>query len=586
MILVYNFSIMKIFVKYIFLFIIFFSVSSTFACKIAELWKQIPKDFKENCFEFTWKLSPKLAWVDIWNWEKCIWYQTLKIKTNKKINTFISWYKIIPFKLYKNPWEEINYKIKNLDWNLDYLKDNNYKTFLIYDEEKNISPIEIQFDEILKAWSFEFNFEYKANYRTAQIEISKNWKKYYLVDKYKISDYDLKYVKIYFTSTVKHITPPEKIKIFELNFTSKNYIYLVSTRWEIKAYSQNICKNYYPNLTNNNWNFNIDKYTSSLSLELEKNNNLNPNKIEDSDNDWVANQKDNCPTIFNPMQKDKNWDWKWDLCSDNDKDWIIWNKDNCIYIYNPDQKDINRNWVWDKCEFDKDKDSIYDSLDNCINIVNPDQKDSDNDGIWDLCDNCKLYNPRQIDKNWNSIWDICEQAKKILKENDKDKDWVVDYKDNCKEVSNPDQLDTDKDSIWDLCDNCKDIQNSLQIDKDLNGVWDMCEDSDKDWYLWYLDNCINIANPDQKDSDNDGIWDLCEDDDGDNILFSVDNCPYDYNPVQKDIDNDGIWDKCDKWDNRFIESNKGVFIWLLILIVLIFWWWIFFMVKKLNNKKG
>jgi hypothetical protein len=54
------------------------------------------------------------------------------------------------------------------------LNDNNYKTFLIYDEEKNTNPIILEFDEMLKAENFLFNFEYKANYRNASIEISKN----------------------------------------------------------------------------------------------------------------------------------------------------------------------------------------------------------------------------------------------------------------------------------------------------------------------------------------------------------------------------------------------------------------------------
>jgi len=569
--------------KFFISLILLLSITNTsFACKIIEFWKNIPQDFKENCFEFTWKLSPKLAGADIGNWQKCIWYQTFKIKTNKKINTFTSWYKIIPFKLYKNPWEEINFKIKNLDWDLNYLKDNNYKTYLIYDEEKNTNPIEIEFDKILEAWSFDFNFEYKANYRNAQIEISKDWNKYYPVDKYKISDYDLKYLKIHFTSSVKHITPPEKIKIYELNFTSKNYVYIVSTRWEIKAYSKNICKNYYPNLTNNNWNFNIDKYTPTLSLKLEKNNNLNPNKIEDSDNDWVANQEDNCPSIYNPMQKDKNWNWRWDLCSDDDKDWIIWYKDNCIFIYNPDQKDINRNWVWDKCEFDKDKDWIFDKLDNCINTPNPEQKDSDKDWIWDACDNCKLYNPRQLDKNNNGIWDVCEEHEKYILEHDKDWDKIIDSEDNCPSISNPNQEDFDKDWVWDVCDNCKNIQNTNQLDENKNWVWDICEDSDNDWIMWIEDNCINIANPDQKDSDNDWVWDICEDDDGDKILAKNDNCPFNYNPDQKDTDKDWIWDVCDENDDRFIESNKNIFIWLLVLIALIFGFAIFKMIKKLK----
>ena len=110
----------------------------------------------------------------------------------------------------------------------------------------------------------------------------------------------------------------------------------------------------------------------------------------------------------------------------------------------------------------------------------------------------------------------------------------------------------------------------------------MCEDSDDDWYLWYLDNCINITNKDQLDDDNDWIWNLCEDDDRDWILFALDNCPYDYNPDQEDIDKDTIGDKCDDKDDRYIESNKWFFIGLLIVVTILFSWGIYYMVRKMK----
>jgi len=84
------------------------------------------------------------------------------------------------------------------------------------------------------------------------------------------------------------------------------------------------------------------------------------------------------------------------------------------------------------------------------------------------------------------------------------------------------------------------------------------------------------------DDDNNGVWNLCEDKDSDKILFDNDNCPFDYNPEQTDVDNDWIWDKCDEEDNRYIESNSGFFIWLLVAIIIIFWLWIYAMLKKLK----
>ncbi len=553
-----------------------FFINLSFACKYVNLNKDLSKDFKENCYKYNSEIKINFDKIN-----NC-WYTTFKIETPEKIDTFISGYTIIPHKLFKNSWEKINFEIKNLDWNLEYLSDNNHKTFLVYDEQKNTNPIILEFDKILKAWSFDFNFEYKANYRKAQLEISKDWEKYFFVPEEKLKNYDFKFLKISFVSTVKHITPPEKIKIFELNFISKNYIYLVKTTWNIKAYAKNICKNNYPNLENNSWNYNLDKNTKTLFLELKENTNFNPNKIEDSDWDNISDTIDNCTLIANPKQIDTNWNQIWDKCEDIDWDSITWYKDNCPTIYNPNQKDINRNLVWDKCEFDKDNDSIFDKLDNCINKANPDQKDDDSDNIWNACDNCKLYNPRQIDKNKNWVWDVCEEHEKYILEHDKDWDKIIDLKDNCEKIANPKQIDSDKDGVWDACDNCKSFQNSDQADKNKNWVWDICEDSDNDGINWIEDNCINISNSDQKDSDNDGIWDACEDSDSDQIFDAIDNCPYDYNPIQSDIDWDNIGDKCDKDDNRFFESNKNIFSWLLILIVWLFWFWILKMFKKLK----
>jgi hypothetical protein len=111
----------------------------------------------------------------------------------------------------------------------------------------------------------------------------------------------------------------------------------------------------------------------------------------------------------------------------------------------------------------------------------------------------------------------------------------------------------------------------------------MCEDRDKDSVEWFKDNCPTVKNSDQKDSDNNWVWDVCEDADNDNIIFAKDNCPNDYNPDQSDVDKDGKWDVCDAKDDRFMESNRIFFIGLLVLISWIFWVGIVSMVKKMNK---
>lgn len=538
----------------------------------------------ESCFEYIWTTDVPQNEIFLLN-------------TNKKIDYAKTESSPIYFKLYNEENKNVEYDVPSIKIDQKVSMVDNfpwtYYEFALWKDKP--SSLTFDFKEIVWPWiNWKIDIETKLYYYT--ISISKDNVNYENISLNNLDTFSFRYFKINFTSAVDVIDIAENIKIKDIIFTKKIFSYLVNwNTWNsAKFYTNFYCSNDkdYKDLekyNNDNLkaqdNFVYKTWMKTLDIQILKNISYYLDQWSDIDWDWVKDSEDNCKQDFNPTQKDTNTNRIWDLCDDDDNDGFLGKHDNCPYNYNPNQLDVNNNKIWDVCEFDKDKDWIYDSVDNCINIVNSDQKDDDQDNIWDACDNCKLYNPTQIDKNNNEIWDKCEETEKFETENDKDKDGIIDYIDNCKEISNNKQEDSDLDSIWDVCDNCKYIRNASQEDENKNNIWDLCEDSDNDWILWYLDNCINNSNADQKDSDNNSIWDMCEDYDNDSILTFNDNCPYDYNTDQKDIDKDGKWDICDDKDNRFIESNKAFFIWFIIFVVIGFFAGIFVMFRKLHFVK-
>jgi hypothetical protein len=87
------------------------------------------------------------------------------------------------------------------------------------------------------------------------------------------------------------------------------------------------------------------------------------------------------------------------------------------------------------------------------------------------------------------------------------------------------------------------------VDDDCNGLVDDT-DQDGDGHPDCSDNCRYISNPDQLDTDHDGRWgDACPGGgDGDGYPAEVDNCPCVRNVLQEDTDMDGIGDACEDDD--------------------------------------
>lgn len=445
--------------------------------------------------------------------------------------------------------------------------DRNPQTFIELDTFAN-SEFVFELWKKAIAHEFQFLYDFDVKYHSFDFFVSNDGVLYDRVTSDSIHDFSFRFFKIVFVPLNPENVIRESVKVRELSFRSSRKQYAFTSLWDriIEVYHWYNCGGENPFRVTPKKDIITNIHTPVLYTTLKANPKYNVYTLFDRDNDWVEDEKDNCPYHYNPDQKDNNKDGVGNVCSDTDGDGIIWYEDICPYTYNPKQYDINTNAVGDACEFDKDKDRIYDTLDNCVNISNFNQLDTDNDGVGDKCDNCKYYNPNQSDTNDNGVGDVCDSKNQEMKNHDKDRDGILDWWDNCVSVPNVTQTDTDKDGVGDVCDNCKNIYNTDQTDRDNNMVWDMCEDTDNDNYIGHLDNCMYVANPDQIDTDNNGIGNVCEDIDRDGRIHVEDNCPYNKNPDQKDSDGDGRGDMCDDFYNH-ISLSKVFLITLFLLVV-------------------
>lgn len=245
---------------------------------------------------------------------------------------------------------------------------------------------------------------------------------------------------------------------------------------------------------------------------------------DDSDNDSVMDDADNCPLVANPGQADIDGDHLGDVCDDSDNDTVMDALDNCRLVPNPQQENMNDDAEGDACD-DTDGDGSSDALDNCPEIANPGQADRDANGIGDPCDdgdgdevsdavdNCPdVPNADQADWNDNGMGDACG-------DNDCDGDGIPNALGTCLPNGGPCGNEGDPScNFGQNCDNeagvCVDTCGEGMCAPDERCVNGACvvpdQDTDSDTVPDGTDNCPAVANIDQADTDGDTIGDACD----------------------------------------------------------------------------
>ncbi|MDO8461503.1 MAG: MYXO-CTERM sorting domain-containing protein [Deltaproteobacteria bacterium] len=185
-----------------------------------------------------------------------------------------------------------------------------------------------------------------------------------------------------------------------------------------------------------------------------------------------------------------------DQAADCDGDTVANGTDNCKLLPNTGQEDTNKDAIGDVCQVptslsDVDNDGLTDA-EEAICGTDKNKADTDGDGLDDFEECTNPIYPRFCSTNPDCDADVlCDGGAEIPGVCSKGPD-------NCRIVSNPDQLDNNKNNIGDLCEG--DTDGDTVCDGDAQ-IGDFCTAGP--------DNCI-LPNPDQADSNHNGIGDTCE----------------------------------------------------------------------------
>jgi hypothetical protein len=263
--------------------------------------------------------------------------------------------------------------------------------------------------------------------------------------------------------------------------------------------------------------------------------------------------------------------------------------DNCPSVFNPDQRDSDFDGIGDACDTggsDVDGDGIPDVSDNCPTVPNPDQRDIDGDRRGDRCDTeGPSHNANgvgggddcldTVDNNANGLSDGADPGCGGGGGSDVDRDGIPDVSDNCPFKFNPGQEDFDADGAGDACDEDDDNDGqsdseevacgsdplnagSTSPDNDGDGIPDCVDPDDDNDGFGDGSDAFPLDATEWLDTDGDGTGNNADtDDDGDGVADVTDAFPLDAsesvdtdgdgtgNNADTDDDNDGVLDDAD-----------------------------------------
>tara|TARA_R110000796_G_scaffold11552_11_gene39139 strand:+ start:11585 stop:15175 length:3591 start_codon:yes stop_codon:yes gene_type:complete len=327
----------------------------------------------------------------------------------------------------------------------------------------------------------------------------------------------------------------------------------------------------------------------------------------DTDNDGILDNSDNCPSIPNTDQADNDSDGDGDVCDTDDDNDGTPDTEDAFPLDGNEDTDTDRDGTGDNADTDDDNDGTPDNedafpLDGNEDTdtdgdgtgdnadTDDDRPDSDGDGVPDIDDAFPNDPNESIDTDGDGIGDNSDVDVNGDGSNDNgtdtDGDGIND--DNDKTDDRP---DTDGDGVNNDLDDCPNTPSGEVAD--VNGCSDSQKDSDFDGVNDVEDQCPESPEDEavdaqgcsdsQKDDDNDGVnnnLDECpdtstdevadangcsnsqKDTDGDGVQDSLDNCPVVSNPGQEDRDGDGQGDVCDTVElnvsQAFTPNGDGI----------------------------